>query len=57
MAAVATGVTLFVIGSVLGHFVLHRSWFIWGVAMLIVGGTAATMAYFIGRFVGHFIGA
>jgi len=57
MASVATGVTLFLIGSLLGHFVLHRGWFVWGFEMLLVGGVASGIAFIIGRVVGQFIGA
>jgi len=57
IAAVATGATLFIIGSVLGHFVLHRGWFVWGFEMLLVGGVASGIAFIIGRIVGQFIGA
>jgi len=57
MAAVVTGITLFLIGALLGHFVLHRNWFIWGVEMLAAGGVASVIAFFIGRIVGQFIGA
>jgi len=56
-AALATGVTLFSIGGLLGHFVLHRSWFVWGFEMLLVGGVASGIAFVIGRLVGQFIGA
>ena len=55
-AAIATGLTLFFTGAFLGHFVLHRSWFIWGVEMLAAGGVASVIAFFIGRIVGQFIG-
>jgi len=57
MAAVATGTTLFLIGALLGHFVLHRSWFVWGIEMFLAGGAASVMAFFIGRIVGNFVGA
>ena len=56
-AAITTGITLFIIGSLLGHFVLHRKWYAWGFQMLLVGGTASVIAFFIGRIVGQFIGA
>lgn len=57
VASVATGITLFSIGALLGHFVLHKGWFIWGFEMLLVGGAASGIAYAIGKLVGQFIGA
>jgi len=56
-AALAAGAALFIIGGALGHFVLHRSWFVWGLEMLLVGGVASGIAFLIGRLVGQFIGA
>jgi len=56
-ASLTTGIALFVIGGVLGHFVVKKSWLLWGARMLVIGGTAAAIAFFIGRVVGNFIGA
>ncbi|MBI2024627.1 MAG: VIT1/CCC1 transporter family protein [Candidatus Harrisonbacteria bacterium] len=49
ISAVATGVTLFIVGA-LRKFFSNRSWFASGVEMLLVGGSAATLAYFAGFF-------
>jgi len=57
IAAIATGLTLFLIGGVLGHLVLHRGWLAWGFEMLLIGGIASGIAFAIGRLVGHFISA
>jgi len=57
VACLATGVTLFVIGAFLGKIVVHGRWFSWGFRMLLVGGTAATIAFIIGRIIGQFLGA
>lgn len=57
VAFLATGATLFLIGALLGYFVLHRHWFLWGLEMLVIGGVAALIAFGIGNFVGQFIGA
>lgn len=56
-ASLATGVALFTIGGILGHFVVKKNWFLWGIRMLVIGGTAAAIAFFIGRVIGNFIGA
>lgn len=36
---------------------VKKNWFLWGIRMLVIGGTAATIAFFIGRVIGNFIGA
>lgn len=56
-AAIATAITLFVIGAMLGKFILHRKWFTWGFQMLVVGGVASGTAYLIGRTISQLIGA
>ncbi|MEX2054409.1 MAG: VIT1/CCC1 transporter family protein [Candidatus Colwellbacteria bacterium] len=57
LAAVMTGIALFLVGALLGQLVLHRHWFAWGLEMLFVGGAAAAIAYVIGYLVGKLIGA
>jgi len=57
IAFLATGGALFFIGALLGYFVLHRHWFLWGIEMLAIGGVASLIAFGIGSFVGQFIGA
>lgn len=57
VACVATAVTLFVIGASLGRIVIKKSWAAWGLRMLTVGGTAAVIAFIIGRLIGQFLGA
>lgn len=56
LAAIMTGLTLFLVGGLLGQLVLHRHWFVWGLEMLVVGGAAASIAYGIGYLVGQLIG-
>ena len=48
IACILTGITLFFLGAVRTIFT-HRNWFVSGFEMLVVGGFAATVAYFIGR--------
>ena len=57
IASVATGVTLFTIGAVLGHLLLRRRWYVWGFEMLVAGGTASVIAFIIGKVIGQIIGA
>lgn len=54
-ATLAAGIALFAVGALLGHFVLERGWLAWGLEMLLIGGTAALIAFGIGRFVGQFV--
>ena len=51
-----TGAALFIVGSSLGALVLHRHWALWGLEMLLIGGTASTIAYGIGYLIGKIIG-
>ncbi|HEY4497014.1 MAG TPA: VIT1/CCC1 transporter family protein [Candidatus Paceibacterota bacterium] len=48
-------ITLFSVGA-LRKFFSDRSWFVSGLEMLIVGGSAAILAYLIGSFLGGIIG-
>ena len=56
LAIMTTGATLFIVGSSLGAMVLHRHWALWGFEMLLIGGTASTIAYGIGYLIGQIIG-
>ncbi len=47
-----TGSILFIVGS-LRAFIDPKKWFISGIEMLIVGGTAATIAYYAGVLLAH----
>lgn len=47
IASVITAIELFIIGS-LRHFFTDRNWLYSGIEMLIVGGSAAVMAYYAG---------
>ena len=57
LAALMTGLALFLVGALLGQLILHRHWLVWGLEMLFVGGAAATIAYVIGYLVGKVVGA
>ena len=54
-AIITTGVALFVVGAFLGHLVLRRHWLVLGFQMLLIGGTAAIIAYGIGNLVEHLL--
>ncbi len=56
LAIVTTGIALFAVGSSLGAMVLHRHWALWGLEMLLTGGTASAIAYGIGYLIGQIIG-
>lgn len=47
IASVITAIELFIIGS-LRHFFTDRNWLYSGIEMLLVGGSAAIMAYYAG---------
>lgn len=47
IAAVFAGIALFAVGA-LRTFFSHRSWLVSGIEMLLVGGSAGTIAYFVG---------
>ncbi len=51
-SCMATGVTLFVVGS-LRTVVTRARWFVRGLEMLLIGSVAATMAYLVGYFLRH----
>lgn len=53
-AIVATGAALFFVGS-LRTFVTKRGFFAGGVEMVIIGGTAAGIAYFVGQLISSLI--
>lgn len=50
LSILATGVTLFVVGS-MRSVILHRPWWKNGLEMLAVGSIAALVAYFLGALV------
>jgi vacuolar iron transporter family protein len=50
-ASILTGLTLFTLGALKTRFT-GRSWLISGIEMLLVGGIAASAAYFIGVLLG-----
>lgn len=56
LAIITTGAALLLVGSSLGALVLHRHWMLWGFEMLLIGGTASTIAYGIGYLIGKIIG-
>ena len=49
-SGILAGGTLFVVGSLRRRF-SNRSWFVLGLEMLVIGGLAAAVAYFIGAFI------
>jgi VIT1/CCC1 family predicted Fe2+/Mn2+ transporter len=54
LSCVATGITLFVVGS-LRTLVTRARWFVSGLEMLLVGSLAAAAAYGVGHFLKHLI--
>lgn len=54
VAVYATGAALFLVGS-LRSFVTRRNFILSGVEMLVVGGVAAAVAYYVGSFIGALI--
>ncbi|MDF2379721.1 MAG: VIT1/CCC1 transporter family protein [Candidatus Gracilibacteria bacterium] len=48
-SCIITGVTIFIVGS-LRSIVIAKNWIVSGIEMLLVGGAAATVAYYIGYF-------
>jgi len=55
VAAVFSGIALFTVGA-LRKFFSDRSWLISGLEMLLVGGSAAVIAYGIGALIKAFLG-
>ena len=53
-AVVATSITLFLVGS-LRAIITKSKWYLAGLEMLLVGASAASVAYFIGYLLGHLI--
>jgi VIT1/CCC1 family predicted Fe2+/Mn2+ transporter len=49
-----TAIALFVVGA-LRSLITKRSFFLQGIEVLFVGGIAATIAYFVGQFVGGLV--
>lgn len=49
IACIITGVTMFTVGS-LRSLVIAKNWLVAGLEMLLVGGTAAVVAYYVGYF-------
>ncbi len=54
IAIIATGITLFGVGA-LRRIAIDRNWFVLGVEMLAIGGTASAIAYVIGKVIRHII--
>lgn len=48
-SCILTGLTIFIVGS-LRSLVIAKNWFMAGLEMLLIGGAAATVAYYIGYF-------
>lgn len=55
-AIFATAIALFTVGALLGAVVMNRHWLLWGLEMLLVGGVASGIAYYIGYLVGQITG-
>ncbi len=56
IAVISTFMTLFIIGA-LRTFFSKRSWFYLGIEMLIIGGSAATLAYLAGYALRFIVGS
>ena len=54
LSVVTVALSLFLVGSVRSFFT-KKSWFIGGTEMLLVGGIAALVAYFVGFFLGRMV--
>jgi VIT1/CCC1 family predicted Fe2+/Mn2+ transporter len=54
-SVISTAVALFVVGA-LRVFVTKTNWFISGLEMLVIGGVAAGVSYYVGFFVNHLMG-
>ncbi len=50
-SSTATAVALFLVGAA-RYFITKKNWFISGLEMLLVGGVAAGVAYFVGSLIG-----
>lgn len=55
LAIIFTAATLFVVGALRSRFT-GRNWFVAGLEMLVVGGIAASIAYFVGDIASRLVG-
>lgn len=54
MSIFLTGMSFFIIGTIKSRFILER-WLLAGIETLLIGGTAALIAYYVGYFLQSFV--